>query len=83
MSEITNAPVENTTEAPATKPSLTLQDLTLMVQILEVGTARGAWKADELSSVGGLYDRVASFLTAAGVELKKNVENSNTEQNKE
>ena len=83
MSEITNAPTENNTEAPAEKPSLTLQDLTLMVQVLQVGTSRGAWKADELSSVGGLYDRVTAFLTAAGVTLNKSSADPEKEENKE
>lgn len=58
------------TQAPADKPTLSLQDLTLMVQILQVGTKRGAWKAGELSSVGVLYDRLTNFLNAAGVETK-------------
>lgn len=83
MSEVSNTQPETAVETPAEKPSLTLQDLTLMIQILEVGTNRGAWKADELSSVGGLYDRIAAFLTAAGVELKKNLDNSSQEKTKE
>lgn len=70
MSEVSNTEADDTT-APAEKPNLTLQDLTLMMQVLQVGTTRGAWKADELSSVGGLYDRITAFLGAAGVELKK------------
>lgn len=74
MSEISSTQPET---APATgaeqaKPNLTLQDLTMMVQVLQAGTTRGAWRADELSSIGGLYDRITAFLTAAGVAVKKN-----------
>lgn len=62
----------NSTEQPATeqpavqeRPTLTLQDLTLVVQILETMSARGAVKAEELSSVGQLYDRITAFLKVA------------------
>jgi hypothetical protein len=73
MSEVNST----TSEQPAVesaapeRPTLTLQDLSLMVQVLETGSARGAWKAGELSSVGHLYDRVTSFLEAAGVPKNK------------
>lgn len=56
-------------------PNLTLQDLTLVVQLLQVGAQRGAWKADELSTVGALYDKLVVFLTAAGVIQPKAEEN--------
>lgn len=77
MSEVTNTQTDQAAE-PQEKPNLTLQDLTLMVQILQVGTSRGAWKADELSSVGGLYDRITAFLTAAGVAVKKDTDDGAT-----
>jgi hypothetical protein len=71
MSEVSNnAQTEQAASDTQEKPNLTLQDLSMMVQILQVGTSRGTWKADELSSVGGLYDRITAFLTAAGVVTK-------------
>lgn len=83
MSEVTNTQTDQATETPE-KPNLTLQDLTLMVQILQVGTSRGSWKADELSSVGGLYDRITSFLAAAGVAVKKDTDDgANNQETKE
>jgi hypothetical protein len=63
-------------EAPAA-PNLTLQDLTLVVQLLQVGAQRGAWKAEELSTVGALYDKLVVFLTAAGV-IQPKAEAENT-----
>ena len=53
------------------KPNLTLQDLTLMAEIIQECTSRGVWQASELSSVGKLYDRLESFLTSAGIDLNK------------
>lgn len=61
---------EPTTETPADAPGLTIQDLTMVLQIVQVAASRGAFKAEELSAVGGLYDRVFKFLDAAGA-LKK------------
>lgn len=52
------------------RPNISLRDLVLMVQIIQECTKRGSWTAEELSSVGGLYDRLTSFLTSAGVNLK-------------
>ena len=49
------------------KPNLTLQDIAAMVQVIQVDTERSTWKPEELSTVGILYDRMMSFLSAAGV----------------
>jgi len=51
-----------------TKTNLTLQDIAAMVQVIQVATERGAWKPDELSTVGVLYDRMMAFLGAAGLD---------------
>ena len=48
-------------------PQLTLQDLTLAANIINVVTARGAIKAEEMSVVGALYDKLSTFLTAHGI----------------
>ena len=45
---------------------LTIQDLTLTLQVIQVATSRGAFKADELTHVGGLYDRIFKFLESTG-----------------
>lgn len=60
MSETTTT--EQTQEE---RPTLTLNDLRLMTQVIESGLERKAWKVDELSTVGGLYDRISQFLEAA------------------
>ncbi len=46
---------------------LTLQDLTLAANIINIVTTRGAIKAEEMSVVGGLYDKLAAFLAENGV----------------
>ena len=60
------APVqaEQPVEQPA--PSLTLQDLVLVAQIIQLTTQRGAFKAEELADVGGLYNKLVTFLQSTG-----------------
>lgn len=55
--------------APAA-PQLTLGDLTLTLNVIQACAQRGAFKAEEMTVVGGLYDRIYSFLDASGA-LKK------------
>lgn len=51
-------------ETPAV--SLNLVDLRSFCQIIEVCTTRGAFRADELASVGALYDKTMAFLKQSG-----------------
>jgi len=53
-------------DAPAA-PSLSLQDLVLALQTMQACAQRGAIKADEMTTVGGLYDRMFAFLESQGV----------------
>ena len=48
-------------------PNLTLGDLTLALQTIQIVAQRGAIKAEEMSTVGGLHDRLFAFLKAQGV----------------
>ena len=53
-----------TQEKPAVQ--LQLSDLLLAAQVIQAASQRGAIKADEMSQVGGLYDRIVTFLQASG-----------------
>jgi hypothetical protein len=79
--EATNATVESTetvdtaattaaeasTQAAdaATAPELTLNDLAVLRQIIEVASQRGAFKAAELEAVGKAFNKLSAFLDAA------------------
>lgn len=56
-------------EAPSQPeaPGLSLQDLVLALQTIQACAQRGAIKADEMTTVGGLYDRMFAFLESQGV----------------
>lgn len=52
---------EMNTETP---PSFGIEDLVFTLQVYEACTQRGAFKAEELSNVGAVYDRLKAFLIA-------------------
>ena len=56
-------PDSNTTQGPST-PGLGLADIAFLLQIVEICSQRGAFKADELTSVGTVYDKVKAFISA-------------------
>ena len=59
------APVESVAPQQSA-PNLTLQDLVLVAQIIQLTTQRGAFKAEELADVGGLYNKLITFLQSTG-----------------
>lgn len=63
---------DETTSADAKEaaPTLQLQDLVNVLQIIGTCSQRGAFKAEELSVVGALHDRLYRFLESTGA-LKK------------
>ena len=64
----TNDQVENQSpeQTQQATPSLTLQDLILVAQIIQLTSQRGAFKAEELQNVGTLYNKLVAFLQASG-----------------
>jgi hypothetical protein len=72
MTEQTTTPTP--AESAPAAPGLTVQDLLLTLQVVQVAASRGAFKADELTNVGGLYDRLFKFLEATGAIQAKPVE---------
>lgn len=57
---------QTTTQPEQATANLSIQDLLLVVQTIQVTAQRGAFRAEELSNIGGLYDRLVAFLTASG-----------------
>jgi hypothetical protein len=57
---------ETTQEETKAPVGLNIQDLILMVKLIHTGTERGAWRTDELSTVGGVFERLVAFLESAG-----------------
>jgi hypothetical protein len=54
--------------SPEGNPAVQLQlsDLLLAAQVVQVASQRGAFKPEEFTQIGGLYDRLVAFLQASG-----------------
>jgi hypothetical protein len=48
---------------------LTLSDLASLKNLIEAATARGAFRANEMTVVGGIFDKLDAFLTATQAQL--------------
>lgn len=68
--------LQQETVAEQTAPSLTLQDLVLVAQIIQIGSQRGTFRAEELADVGNLYTKLIAFLQATGALAPANQEES-------
>lgn len=68
MSETTTTSTETgeVTETVTPKTGLGVNDLKIMVRTLQVCSERGAFKAEEMATVGGLYQKIVGFLQATG-----------------
>lgn len=45
---------------------LQLSDLLLCAQAIQLASTRGAFRAEEFTQVGGVFDRITTFLRASG-----------------
>ena len=74
MSDQTTDTTVDTTvvETPAVAPEapaqlqLQLQDILAAAQMIQLASTRGAYRAEEFTTVGGVYERLVGFLQASG-----------------
>lgn len=71
MSDKENTPAEAQAEqpqakAPGAEAELTVQDLQSIKQIIDVASQRGAFRPNEMTTVGGIYSKLEAFLAAVG-----------------
>lgn len=69
------------TQPQQTAPSLSLQDLITVAQIIQITTQRGAFRAEELENVGALYNKLVAFLEASGAIQRSAPEGQQENQN--
>jgi len=66
--------VEQTTAPEVAQPAgpdLTIQDLQGLKTIIDVASARGVFKPNEMVSVGQVYSKLEAFLTAVAAQQPK------------
>jgi len=62
---VSNEEAVNQDEQPGTPiESISLRDLDQIAQIIDLATQRGAFRGGELSTIGQLYDKLATFLNS-------------------
>jgi hypothetical protein len=61
--------------------SLTLADMASLKNLIEAATARGAFRANEMSTVGGIYDKLRCFLNSHSSTIGRNKLKHNNQLN--
>ena len=52
-------------------PTITLADIASMIAIIEAASTRGAIRANELTTVGELYNRLQAFMVHAKAQMEQ------------
>jgi len=71
-------------EQPAGTGGLTISDLRVLKMCVEAGSSRGAYQANEMSTVGNTYNRLAMFLAQIDAQqAEANADAEGDEENNE
>lgn len=62
---------ETAQPGPESGPDLTVNDLSAIKQIIDVASQRGAFKPNEMVSVGTIYNKLEIFLNAVQAQQSK------------
>ena len=73
MSEEANNVAETTAQAAPEQAGadLTVQDLAAIKQIIDVASQRGAFKPNEMMTVGSTYNKLEAFLNVIAAQQKE------------
>ena len=76
MTEVKNSDTQQPTQAPT---GIQIGDMQAVVNIIDLACTRGAFRANELTQVGAVTDKISAFLKqiadqAKAAEEKKNAE---------
>ena len=66
MSDQTTATPEVETPAQPQTVNLQISDILAAAQCIQLASTRGAYRAEEFTQVGGVYERLISFLKESG-----------------
>jgi hypothetical protein len=70
-------------EVSAVPDSISLQDLQVLLQIVDLASSRGAFRGAELTQVGAIFDKLNSFLSFIAAQQKAAQEQNAKEQSAE
>lgn len=61
---------QETVQQPAPAPDLSVQDLNTLKQVIDVASQRGAFRPNEMVTVGTIYSKLETFLNAVAESQK-------------
>ena len=65
---------QDTTEESNVPESISLQDLQVLLQIVDLASSRGAFRGAELTQVGAIFDKLNAFLSFIAEQQKARAE---------
>lgn len=71
MSEDTKQAAQTEEQASTSNPELTVQDLGTLKQVIDVASTRGAFKPNEMLTVGQVYTKLETFLNAVTAQQQQ------------
>ena len=67
---------QESSEAPQQDPALSLEELSMLMQIVDLAVQRGAFRGSEASQVGAVFDKLSAFLGAVAQAQQSDAEAS-------
>jgi hypothetical protein len=64
----------NESQEAGVPEAISLQDLQVLLQIVDLASSRGAFRGPELTQVGAIFDKLNSFLTFIGEQQRAKAE---------
>jgi len=61
-----------TSESPSSPPNVSLQDLQNLLIVIDLATSRGAFRGNEISQIGALFDKLSLFLESVAPKPAEN-----------
>lgn len=82
MAEATEAQAveQEATQAQAAPESISLNDLGLLLNIVDLASKRGAFQGAELSQVGAIFDKLNAFLTFVAEQQAEQAQEADGEE---
>lgn len=74
------APAEAPAEGSEVPESIGLQDLQILANIVDLASQRGAFRGNELTQVGAVFDKLSAFLNYVAEANAKAEEEANAEE---
>jgi hypothetical protein len=75
--------VEETAQEAGVPDSISLNDLQVLLQIVDLASSRGAFRGAELTQVGAIFDKLNSFLSFIAAQQKAAQEKDGSETSAE